>query len=132
VLWSQTWTVEVHEPTAYGAVSGTKMALILDAGPLCRFGMMGADSGSTQEYDTDGACITKFSAPSGHATFYAPDGTSGGFVGRADLVGWKEAVQGKTVLKLRRTQTYDTQVLGAGETAWNFADFTGKWEAVGY
>jgi hypothetical protein len=131
VLWSQTWTVEVHEPTAYGAVSGTKMALILDAGPLCRFGFMAADSGSTQEYETDGKCITNYSSPMGGAVFYEPSGSSAN-ARRSDLVGWKEAVQGKTVIKLRRTQTYETQVLGAGETAWNFADFTGKWEAIGY
>lgn len=131
VLWSQSWTVAVHDPIGYGAVEGTKMALILDAGQLCRFGFMAADSGSTQEYETDGRCITAFSAPSGAAAFYAPDGSSSS-TGRAGLVGWKEAVRGKTVLRLRRTQTYETQVLGVAPQAWSYADFTGKWEAVGY
>lgn len=131
VLWSQDWNVEVHEATAYGAVPGTKMGLILDAGKLCRFGFEAGDSGTSQEYETDGKCITEFSAPMGAPVFFAPDGTGRNAGGRMDLVDWKEAVQGKTVLKLRRTQTYTVQLLGSGEMRWNYADFTGRWEAIG-
>ena len=132
VLWSQSWTVEVHEAKSYGAVAGTKMALILDAGQLCRFGFMVADSGTSQEYETDGKCITAYSAPMGGPAFYAPDGSSSNAGGRVELMGWKEAVQGKTVVKLRRTQTYEVQILGSGNDAWAYADFSGVWEAIGY
>lgn len=132
VLWSQDWTVEVHEAVAYGAVAGTKMGLILDAGPQCRFGLAAADSGTSQEYETDGKCITAFSAPMGAAGFFTPSGMADSTAGRRDLMGWKEAVQERTVLRLRRTQTYEIQQFGSGGNAWNYADFSGKWEAIGY
>lgn len=130
VLWSQEWTVEVHSAIAYGAAEGDQMGLILDAGQGCRFGLEGAASGSTQTYETDGACITAFSNAVGAAGFFG-GGMSKGTAGRMPLEGWKEAVAGHTVTSIRRTQTYTLQVLGVGDEAWAYADFYGKFEAIG-
>jgi hypothetical protein len=132
VLWSQEWSVEVHEAKAYGAAEGDTMGLVLDAGDGCSFGRQGAASGSTQTYETNGACITAFSAPQGFAAFFSADGKTSGSAGRADLAGWKEAVSGHTVKALRRTQTYTIQLLGSDNMRWDYSDFTGKWEALGF
>lgn len=132
VLWSQEWTVAVHSAAAYGAAEGDAMGLFLDAGQGCKFGQQGAASGTSQDFETDGQCITAFSAPAGAASFFSASGMQGVSAGRADLVGWDEAVEGKTVLFLRRTQTYTMQLLGSGNQRWNYADFTGRWEAWGY
>jgi hypothetical protein len=132
VLWSQDWTVEVHEPVAYDAIEGDTMGFGLDAGQGCRFGNDGAPSGSTQTYETDGKCISAVSAAAVQAVFYGLDGKSHGVGGRMLLVGWKEAVTGHTVKSLRRTQTYTIQLLGSDNQRWDYADFTGKWEAVGF
>lgn len=132
VIWSQDWTVAVHSAVAYGAAEGDTMGLQLDAGEGCLFGHGGAPSGSSQTYETDGTCITKFSSPTGSAVFWTTSGNTDGVAGIAELVGWKEAVSGHTVKHLRRTQTYTVQLLGSGNMTWDYADFSGKWEALGY
>lgn len=134
VLWSQFWTVAIH-PTGSGSggYPNATMGLALDAGDFCQFGFSGASSGSSQEYPTDGACITtNVNVASGVALIFDSNGmNSRGSGGRAPLAGWTEAVTGHTVTKLRRSQTYTIQLLGSGDTSANYADFEGKWEAVG-
>jgi hypothetical protein len=133
VLWSQEWSVEVHEAKAYGAAEGDTMGLVLDAGQGCRFGQAGAASGSTRTFETDGKCITAFSGPTGFAAFFGTDGKTSGNLGRAELVGWKEAVNGHTIKSLRRSQTYTIQLLGSGSETWNYVpEFHGTWEALGF
>jgi len=133
VLWSQDWTVGVHDAVAYGAAEGDTMGMVLDAGPGCVFGLSrAAPSGESQTFDTDGNCITEYSSPTGFAAFFSAAGKTSGHSGSADLVGWKTAVAGHTVKYLRRSQTYTIQLLGSDNQRWNYADFTGKWEAVGF
>lgn len=133
VLWSQTWTVAIHAASAYGGYKDATMGLAFDAGTGCRFGFNGSPTGAAQEFPTDGKCITAASTKSGSAFVYDAQGMNpNGGGGSAPIVGWAEAVSGKTVLRLRRTQTYTIQLLGTGNTSWNYADFSGTWEAIGY
>ena len=122
----------IHSAAAYGGYEMATMGLALDAGDLCRFGFVGAPSGSSQTYPTDGACITAASLRSGKAIVYDAQGANGNAVGgSAPIVGWNEAVTGHVVTGLRRTQTYTCQLVGSGDTSWNYCDFTGRWEAIG-
>jgi hypothetical protein len=137
VLWSQSWTVALHDEYSGGNFPHATMGLFLDAGDLCRFGLTGAPSGSSQTFPTDGTCITPLAQQhlaSGSAIVCDSNGVNGpggGGGGSAALVGWVEAVSGHTVKYLRRTQTYTIQLLGSGSTAFNYADFQGTWEAIG-
>jgi len=133
VLWSQNWTVAIHSSSAAKGYPNATMGLALDAGDFCTFGFSGAPSGTSQDFQTDGACITQAAnVASGVALIFDSNGmNSHGSGGRAPLSGWTEAVTGHTVTKLRRTQTYTIQLLGAGDTSYNYADFEGKWEAIG-
>jgi hypothetical protein len=134
VLWSQTWTVAIHDPVTQPGYKDATMGLALDAGDMCKFGFNGSPSGTSQTFTTDGTCITAAgSLVSGVAVIFDKDGMNArGTAGRAALSGWESAVSGHTVKYLRRTQTYTIQLLGSAETSFNYADFTGKWEAVGY
>lgn len=135
VLWSQSWTVAIHNSVAWKGYKDATMGLFLDAGDFCKFGFMGATSGSSQEFATDGACISEAvrgMVASGSAVIFDSAGMNAhGSSGNAPLSGWTEAVTGHTVTKLRRTQTYTIQLLGSGDTSYNYADFEGKWEAIG-
>lgn len=135
VIWSQAWTVAIHPSSGNGGYANATMGLALEAGDFCRFGFEGSPSGSSQEYPTDGACISESvrgMVASGVAVIFDSNGmNANGSGGRAPLAGWTEAVIGHTVTKLRRTQTYTIQLLGTGSTSANYADFDGKWEAVG-
>ena len=135
MLWSQTWTVAIHEASAWGGYKNATMGLVLDAGDLCRFGLTGAPSGSSQTFATDGACITqvaKQGLAAGAAAIFDSSGTNAhGGGGSAALVGWTEAVSGHTLTAVRRTQSYTIQLLGKDETSYNYADFQGTWEAIG-
>lgn len=135
VLWSQSWTVAIHNSSAMVGYKNATMGLALDAGDLCRFGFNGSPSGSSQEYPTDGACISEAArgmVAGGSAIIFDSAGMNAhGMGGRAPLSGWTEAITGHSVTKLRRTQTYTIQLLGAGDTSYNYADFEGKWEAYG-
>lgn len=135
VLWSQSWTVAIHNSSAMVGYKNATMGLALDAGDLCRFGFSGSPSGSSQEYPTDGACISEAvrgMVASGVAVIFDSAGMNAhGMGGRAPLAGWTDAIAGHAVTKLRRTQTYTIQLLGAGDTSYNYADFEGKWEAIG-
>lgn len=133
VLWSQAFTAAIHDPAAYGGYQGATMGLYLDAGEGCRFGLTGSPSGTVQTYPTDGQCITARKTVTGGVQFYDANGKGPrGTAGVAELTGWTEAVTGHTVTALRRTQTYTVQLLGTGDMSWNYADFTGTWEALGY
>lgn len=135
VLWSQSWTVAIHSSSAMVGYKNATMGLALDAGDLCRFGFSGSPSGSSQEYPADGACISEAArgmVAGGSAIIFDSAGMNAhGMGGRAPLAGWTEAVTGHSVTKLRRSQTYTVQLLGAGDTSYNYADFEGKWEAIG-
>lgn len=135
VLWTQSWTVAIHDSSAMTGYKNATMGLALDAGDLCRFGFGGSPSGSSQEYPTDGACITegvRAMAAQGVAVIFDSAGMNAhGSGGRTALAGWTEAITGHTVTRLRRTQTYTIQLLGAVDTSYNYADFEGKWEAIG-
>lgn len=133
VLWSQSWTVAIHEAATSPGYDNATMGLFLDAGDLCKFGLMGAPSGSTQTFDTDGACITEAAnVASGVAVIFDANGQNAhGDGGRAPIAGWSVAIAGHVVKYIRRRQTYSIQLLGAGDTSWNYADFQGTWEAVG-
>lgn len=137
VLWSQSWTVAIH-PTGggTGGYQNATMGLAFDAGDLCKFGFSGAASGSAQDFPTDGACITetaKQHLASGSVVIYDSAGMHGIVGGgSAPITGWVEAVTGHTVVSVRRTQTYTIQLLGSGDTSANYADFEGKWEAIGH
>lgn len=135
VLWSQSWTVAIHASSAMTGYKNATMGLALDAGDLCRFGFIGSPSGSSQEYQTDGTCISegvRAMAARGVAVIFDSAGMNAhGSGGRVALSGWTEAITGHAVTKLRRTQTYTIQLLGAGDTSYNYADFDGKWEAIG-
>lgn len=135
VLWSQSWTVAIHDPTTQPGYQNATMGLFLDAGDLCKFGLSGAPSGSSQTFPTDGACITdtaRQNLASGVAVIFDSNGQNArGDGGRAPLNGWVEAIAGHTVKYVRRTQTYSIQLLGAGDTSYNYADFQGTWEAIG-
>lgn len=133
VLWSQTWTVAIHTPMAQPGFPNATMGLALDAGEDCRFGFVGAASGSTQTYPTDGACITAAAnVASGKAIVFDQTGKSGAIGGSALLTGWTAAVTGHRVTAIRRTQTYTVQLLGAPPESFNYADFEGRWEAIGF
>lgn len=133
VLWSQSWSVAIHEASANGGYNNATMGLELDAGSFCRFGGIGAASGTSQTFMTDGTCITASSARRGAAYIYDSNGVNpNGGGGSAELVGWVDAVSGHTVTGIRRTQTYTIQLLGSGSTSYNYADFTGTWEAIGH
>lgn len=135
VLWSQSWTVAIHNSSAMTGYKNATMGLALDAGDLCRFGFSGSPSGSSQEFATDGSCITegiRAMAAQGVAVIFDSAGANAhGSGGRTAIAGWTEAITGHVVTKLRRTQTYTIQLLGAGDTSYNYADFEGKWEAIG-
>jgi hypothetical protein len=109
------------------------MGLALDAGDLCRFGLTGAPSGSSQTFATDGACITA-AASVASGRFLVCDSTgamSVASVGGAKLAGWTESISGHRVTYLKRTQTYSLQYIG-GDLKTNFGTFDGTWEAWGY
>lgn len=135
VIWTQSWTVAIHEASAWRGYPDATMGLTIAAGDFCRFGFAGAASGTAQEYQTDGTCITdavKAQIASGSAVIFDAAGmNSHGGGGTMPLSGWIEAVTGHTVTKIRRSQTYSIQLLGAGDTSYNYADFEGKWEAIG-
>jgi hypothetical protein len=134
VLWSQTWTVAIHTPMAQPGFTDATMGLALTAGEDCRFGLVGAASGTTQTYPTNGACITAAAnVASGKAIVFDKTGkTSGAIGGSAGLSGWTAAVTGHRVTAIRRTQTYTVQLLGAPPESFNYADFEGRWEALGF
>ena len=132
VLWSQTWTVALHGTDVRSETEGDRMGLMISAGKGCEFGAEPGLSGETKSYPTNGACISAAisSARGGAAVFSGTDQIA--WTGSAELSGWTAAVTGHTVLYLRRTQTYELWLLDNGAWTYDYADFTGTWEAVGY
>lgn len=134
VLWSQSWTVAIHEASGGKACANATMGLMVDGGSLCRLGNMGVPSGTSQTIATDITCLKDaLTAVYGVAVVYDSTGKQiCGSAGRAELAGWKEAVEGHKVTALRRSQTYTVKVVGSGSSAYNYADFAGTLEIVGF
>ena len=134
VLWSQNWTVAIHAKSGSMACPNATMGLMVDGGSLCRFGDMGAASGSSQTIATDIKCLVdRLVAVHGVAVVYDTAGEQiCGSAGRTELTGWKEAIAGHQVTALKRSQTYTVKVVGSGSAAYNYADFTGTLEIIGF
>jgi len=135
VLWSHEVTVSEHEPLGYGAMEGDQMGLRIETDKYgCTIGDEAQPSGETREYRMDGKCLTTFDGPLQVAVlFYRANGESAGLVKRNQVTDWDAAVSGKTVLYLKRTQTWNIDRLCDAElNCWNLADFQGRWEAIGY
>ena len=137
VLWSQQWAVQVHSPVAYGASEGARMGLSFEAGgQSCLFGLEPARSGSTQRYATGLSCITERFEQGGGAVsrayFFDKEGNPNGYAPAAAIEGLAEALKGHTLMYLSRTQSYKIELRQSAGQRWNYADFYGKWEAVGY
>lgn len=131
VLWSQTWTVELHGTDVRSSTEGDQMGLRLQAGEGCVFGDSPTASGATQVWPF-GTCSTEHMATASTSIRVWSGKTPVATRSVADLTGWTEAVTGHTVLYLRRSQTYELYLLSNGEWSYDYADFTGTWEAVGY
>lgn len=126
----------IHDDSASskGCANAT-MGLMVDGGSLCRFGNMGVASGTSQTIATDIKCLVDSAvAVYGSAVVYDSTGKQiCGGAGRAELVGWKEAIAGRKVTALKRAQTYTIQLIGpADSSGYNYADFTGTLEIIGF
>ena len=135
VLWSYEMTVTIDQPVGYGAMTGDSLAMRLETDKFgCTVGDEPQASGTVEEFEMNGSCLTAFNGPLQAAVlFYRADGESAGLVKRNEVSDWDSSVAGKTVLRLRRTQTWNIDMLCDAEAqCWNLGDFTGKWEAVGH
>lgn len=126
--------MEIHSAVANDGYKNATMGLLFDAGIGCRFGTSGSPSGETQSFPTDGGCITSVLGDLyGSAVIYDENGANAhGSAGRAKLVGYREAVTGHRVTAIRRSQTYTIKLNGTGPSSYNYADFQGTWEALGF
>lgn len=134
VLWSKSIIVEVHSPLGYGAQEGEQMGLRIETDKYhCTVGDEPQASGTTKDYEMDGSCLAEFAETgtlSWAVLFYRANGEPAGLVKREDL-DW--TLDGETVTKLRRTVTWSLDRLcDIDLKCWNYADFTGTWEVIGY
>jgi hypothetical protein len=135
VLWSYEMTVEIDQPIGYGAMTGDSLAMRIETDKFgCTVGDEPQASGTTKVIEMDAACLNEFDEPLQVAVlFYRADGEAAGLVKRDAVSTWHAAVDGKTVIGLRRTQTWNLDMLCDAEAkCWNLGSFSGKWEAVGY
>lgn len=131
VLWSQDWVVAIHDESVRSTTVGDQMGLRITGLPGCSFGEEGGPSGEVKSYPLGGCAQERLATASGAVRVWSGKTPIATRVG-ADLANWSAATTGHTVLYLRRTQTYRLDLLSNGEGSYDYADFTGKWEAVGY
>lgn len=135
VLWSQDFSEMQHEPGVYDAMPGDQMGVRIETDKFgCTVGDEPQPSGTTREYVMDASCLTTFvkTTPLNAAVmFYRANGEPAGLVKRHEL-DWSD-VEGKTVTKLRRTQTWSIDRLCETlDKCWNYATFAATWEVIGY
>lgn len=128
VLWSQTWTVAIHDESVSSTTEGDQMGIRIVAGE-CIIGDEPSPSGEVRMYSVPIGC--RLDMARGAVSVFSGSKPLTALAG-ANLAGWTAAVTGHTVLYLRRTQTYELWLLDNGDWTYDYADFTGTWEAVGY